>query len=231
MARARDTGRIRTKPGQSAGKSGLTVEEFARVIGASIAAVDLWRAKGMPVEIESPTGRPGRPRLRIDLAKATDWLVANKLGGFGAPESPGAPLPDFESISDEPGLAGAVARGRAAERLSFRILREAIAARDSLKVRAALENWREFGRTLSDLEKRLSERAAIEKEIHDATQQAVRDWCEPKRAFIETLPYAFASRLLNLRKPSAVEMVLNDLVKTLLRQLSEPVTLVPRGDV
>src|SRR3972149_4357403 len=106
----------------------FTIQQFAEIVGASVESVELWRTQGMPVEVEKPTGRRGRPRLLIDLPTATDWLVAHKRGGFKHPKGNGSDTlstsPD--TISDEPGLGGAVERARAAERYGFRLLRQAI---------------------------------------------------------------------------------------------------------
>jgi len=180
----------------------------------------------MPSTIEKPTGRTGRPSVRIDLATATDWLIAHGFHGFGQPAASTvhttlAENPD--AISDEPGLAGAVERARAAERHSFQLLREAIKSRNNIRVAATLENWREAAKALADLEKRLSHREQIEREVHDQTQQAVREWCDPKRAYIEAIPHAFASRLLNLKTSREVETVLADLVASLIKQLNAEV--------
>lgn len=199
------------------------MEDFANIVGASVKAVELWHSEGMPAEVEKPTGRRGRPRLRINLEKATNWMIAHKRGGFNVPDLPDVSraLPKGK-ISDEPGLVGAIDRAKAAERLSFHLLRDAIARRDNMGVRATLDNWHAIAKTLSDMEKRHSQQDVLTSEIRERTQQDLREWCEPKRAFIETIPHAFASRLLNLKKAAQVEAVLNELVASLLKQLAEP---------
>jgi phage terminase Nu1 subunit (DNA packaging protein) len=203
----------------------LTVEQFAQLVGQSVKAVESWVVKGMPVGKAAPTGKRGRPRTMIDPETATAWMVANKLGN-GTPTLHTTPVEvDPDQLCDELGLAGAIQRGEVLERLAGRIVRDAIVSRNSLAIRSSLENWRETGKALAELAKRHTERAVVEEEIHQLTQQAVREWCEPKRAFIDAIPHSYSTRLLKIEHLSDVEAVLRDLVTTLLKQFSEPLQL------
>lgn len=202
----------------------LTSEELAKILGASITSITSWCAQGMPFETEPPTGRDGRPRRRHDLTKTSDWLVANRKSGFGIPQ---LELPSHEpglTGSVEPGLSGAVSRARAAECFGFQLLRDAIAKKDNFGIAATLENWRELGKVLADLERRHNDRDLLTAEIQEHTQQAVREWAEPIRAYIDTIRHAFAPRLLKLEKLADAEGVIDDLTSALLKQLSGPVT-------
>jgi hypothetical protein len=200
----------------------LTIEQFAGIIGYSVQAVESWLAKGLPHSTATPTGKSGRPRLLFDLVEATNWMVANRIGrSAGLETNDETPVP---VVSDEPGLAGAVDRSRSAERLAFRLLRAAIEKHNALEIRATLENWRECAKVLADLEKRHNQYSNLAAEIHEATQQAVRDWAEPKRAFIDAIPSAYASRV-NPGNQVQAESILHELKEKLLKQLSEPLTL------
>ena len=206
----------------------LTVEQFAKAVGSSVKAVELWRAKGLPCRVEKKRGRMGRPRLLIDLSKASDWLVANKLGGFGVPEntmdSPeGANNPN--SISEQIGLVGAVSRAEAFEWLAGKLVKNAYTKGTSVEKRATLENWLEASKALADLKKRIEDREAIRETVQGEMLEAIREWVAPKRAFIESIPHAYGSRLLALPHIEEVESILREITTNILKQLADQVRL------
>jgi hypothetical protein len=208
-------------PATPARSDWLTIEQLASIIGASVQAIELWCSEGMPHEKAKPNGKAGRPRRLFHLATCTDWMIAHNRAGFSTPKLAATVQPIAE-VSDAPGLAGAVARSRVAEHYGFQLLRAAIDKKDNFAISATLENWRELGKVLADLERRHNDRDLLTREIQEHTQQAVREWCDPKRAYIESIPQAFGPRFLQLAKLAEANVVLDELVAGLLRQLAEP---------